>query len=237
MQLKIIYDNFTPSPDFQAGWGFSCLVDDRILFDTGEEPEAIFHNLSRLAVDFHKIEAVVISHDHWDHTGGLWALLEKRPGLPVYACPGFSDEFKEKVRELGGQLIVNPAFAPLEASIFVTGEILGDYKGAPLPEQALVIQMPDGLVVITGCSHPGIVSMLQHVQAAFPAFPIRLALGGFHLKDSDVATIQSVIFALKKMVVRQVAPTHCTGEIAQQLFHESFGADYISLHAGKILEI
>lgn len=237
MQMKIIYDNFTVSPEFKAGWGFSCLVDDRILFDTGEEPEAIFHNLSRLAVDFHKIQAVVISHDHWDHTGGLWALLEKRPGLPVYACPGFSDEFKEKVRELRGQLIENPVLAPLEASIFVTGEILGEYKGAPLPEQALVIHTPRGLVVLTGCSHPGIILILQRVQAAFPATAIRLALGGFHLKDSNPAQIQSVIQALQKMRVQQVAPTHCTGEVAQQFFHESFGADYLVIHAGKILEI
>jgi 7,8-dihydropterin-6-yl-methyl-4-(beta-D-ribofuranosyl)aminobenzene 5'-phosphate synthase len=237
MQLKIIYDNSAVREDFQSGWGFSCLVDDRILFDTGEEPDAIFHNLAQLQVDFRKIEAVVISHDHWDHTGGLWALLEKRPGLRVFACPGFSVDFKEKVRQLGGRLIENAVFAALEEHISVTGEILGEYKGAPLPEQALVIQTAGGLVVITGCSHPGIVPILQKVKAAFPETEIGLALGGFHLKDADTQTIQAIVTTIKKMGVRRVGPTHCTGEAAQLLFSESFGADYISIHAGKILEI
>jgi 7,8-dihydropterin-6-yl-methyl-4-(beta-D-ribofuranosyl)aminobenzene 5'-phosphate synthase len=89
MKAAIAYDNRSVD-GFQAGWGFSCVVDGRILFDTGEAAESLLFNLKRLNVSLKDIEAVVISHEHWDHTGGLWKLLEKKSGLKVYGCPGFS---------------------------------------------------------------------------------------------------------------------------------------------------
>lgn len=237
MQLKIIYDNTTQSEEILAGWGFSCLIDGRILFDTGEEPRSIFHNLAQLNAEIAQIEAMVISHDHWDHTGGLWALLEQRPGLPVYACPGFSTEFKEKVRQLGGRLIENDGYTWLDQQIAVTGEIPGEYNGAPMPEQALVIQQPTGLVVITGCSHPGIINMLEQVQRDLPDSKISMVLGGFHLKDAEVPAIEAIVTAMEKMGVQQVGPTHCTGERAQQIFQAHFENKYISIYTGLILKL
>lgn len=71
MKLMVLYDNTSRIQRLQFGWGFSCLVDERILFDTGENGQSLLENMNTLHVDISKIDAVVISHEHWDHTGGL----------------------------------------------------------------------------------------------------------------------------------------------------------------------
>jgi len=81
------------------------LIDEKILFDTGENGQWLMENMGNLKEDKNKIKAVVISHDHWDHTGGLWELLKRKKGLIVYACPNFSPEFKEKAKGLKGKLV------------------------------------------------------------------------------------------------------------------------------------
>ena len=237
MTITVLYDNSSCAPSFRSGWGFSCLVDGRILFDTGEAPDSLFHNMGQLNVNIENIEAVVFSHDHWDHTGGLWELLKKRKGLKVYACPGFSDDFKRQVIALEGTLIESNGFQEIDARISVTGEIPGQYKGTYLPEQALIVKTESGIAVITGCSHPGIVTMIEKSKDVFPDMPIALALGGFHLKVENSETIDSIASALMKMGVLKVGPTHCTGKNAQIIFQERFGDRYIPICAGKQLEV
>jgi 7,8-dihydropterin-6-yl-methyl-4-(beta-D-ribofuranosyl)aminobenzene 5'-phosphate synthase len=236
MKAAIVYDN-TAMKGFQSGWGFSCLVDQRILFDTGEKSASLFPNMDQLNVDFEKIETVVISHDHWDHTGGLWELLKKRKGLKVYACPGFSGEFKKQVTTLEGILIESRDFREIDSQVSVTGEIPGQYKGASMPEQALIVKTGIGITIITGCSHPGIVTMVEKAKDIFPDVPIALVLGGFHLMAENSETIDSIASALMKMGVLKVGPTHCTGKIAQIIFQKRFGNRYIPVYAGRQLEV
>lgn len=236
MKVTIVYDN-TASQGFRSGWGFSCLVDQRILFDTGEAAEPLFYNLNRLGCDLDRIEAVVISHDHWDHTGGLEELLNKRPGLKVYACSGFSQEFKNMVGQLDGKLRESETFLDINDEITVTGEISGKYKGWYIPEQALIVKTKTGISLITGCSHPGIVVMIQKVKEKFPQHPILTVLGGFHLMDKDENTIQSIVQSMKDMKVENVGPTHCTGQAAQMVFKKSYGKHYIEISAGKTVEV
>ncbi|MFC1569407.1 MBL fold metallo-hydrolase [bacterium] len=237
MHIKIIYDNTKSKKSLQSGWGFSCLVDGRILFDTGETSEFLLHNMSQLGVKPQDIESVVISHDHWDHTGGLWELLKQRPGLPVYACPGFGSAFKKKVIALEGKLIKSSEFRNIDSRITVTGEIPGQYKDAPMPEQALLIKSEQGLIVITGCSHPGIVNIVEIIKNKFLKIPISLILGGFHLMDKENAEIQSIVSRLKEMDVHSVAPTHCTGEEAKMIFQKSFPKNIIHVAVGKQIDI
>lgn len=235
MEIKIVFNNDVVSDKLISGWGFSCLVDNRVLFDTGEKGEYLFKNMQNLNIDISVIEAVVISHDHWDHTGGLWELLKKREGLKVYSCPGFSQAFKEKVKKLKAELIEANNIVEVTKNIFITGEILKGYSG--IPEQALVIKTSRGITVITGCSHPGIVRMIEKVQEANLGEKICLVFGGFHLMNSDKREVRIIAERLKEMGVEKVGPTHCTGYEAQEIFKERYLDNFISIKAGQTFEI
>ena len=235
MEVKIIFNNDVISNKFTSGWGFSCLVDNRVLFDTGEKAEFLFNNMQNLNIDISSIEAVVISHDHWDHTGGLWKLLEKREGLKVYGCPHFSQAFKEKVKKLKADLIEAKKIVEVRKSIFITGEILKGYSG--IPEQSLAVKTSRGITVITGCSHPGIVRIVEKVKEANLGEKICLVFGGFHLMNSDKREVRIIVERLKEIGVEKVGPTHCTGYEAQEIFKQGYADNFISIKAGQVFEI
>lgn len=237
MEVKIVFDNTSLNGEFTPGWGFSCLIDKTILFDTGEKSEYIFKNMENLDIDVSKIEKVVISHDHWDHTGGLWHLLKSREGLKVYACPGFSPEFKRKVKKLKGKLIETDRVTEIIDNIFVTGEIAGQYKGRYIGEQALVIKNEKGLTIATGCSHPGIIKIINHVRKDFPGIKIYLVFGGFHLLDKGAGEVRPIAEEFKELGIEKAGPTHCTGDDAQIIFKEVYKGDYIHIKTGLTLEV
>ncbi|MDP8233815.1 MAG: MBL fold metallo-hydrolase [Candidatus Saelkia tenebricola] len=251
MKVEVLFNNDVLNKKFSAGWGFSCLVDSCVLFDTGESGKYLFNNIKIMGVDISRIETVVISHDHWDHTGGLWELLKKRKGLKVYACPGFSREFKEKVKKLQGELVEIDKFTKIACSgntndftgqssgeeIFITGEIAGSYDGQYMPEQALVVKTENGISVITGCAHPGIVKMVEKVKEEFPEEQLYFVFGGFHLMDKDKRAIEVVVEKFKEMDIRKVGPTHCSGKEAEKIFKDTYGNGFISVKAGEVFEI
>ncbi len=237
MKIKIYIDKDAEGKKLYTGWGVSFLVDNKILFDTGENGPWLMENMKNLKVIIDKIKAVVISHDHWDHTGGLWEVLKKRKGIAVYACPGFSAEFKDKVKELKGKLAENEKVTEISKDIFVTGEIPGEYKGEYMPEQALVVKTDKGISVITGCAHPGIVTMVEKVKGEFPAYPIYSVFGGFHLMDKDIRIIEATAEEFKEMAIEKAGPTHCSGKAAEEIFKERYGANFITVKTGQILNI
>lgn len=237
MEIKIIFDKDAVNSKFSNGWGLSCLVDNRILFDTGEKAEYLFNNMQNLNINISSIEAVVISHDHWDHTRGLWALLKKNRKIKVYSCPGFSQEFKEKVKKAEGLLQETSEFRQVAKNIYVTGEIAGRYKGDYIAEQALVVKAKHGLTVMTGCSHPGIIRIIEKVKEFFPRQKIKLVFGGFHLIDKDKREIKIIVETIKVMGVEKVGPTHCTGYEAQEIFKERYRHNFVSIKAGQVFEI
>jgi len=213
------------------------LTGNRILFDTGESAEYLFNNMSLMNIDVLDIEAVVISHDHWDHTGGLWEVLKRRKGLKVYACPHFSEEFKERVKRLQGELREADRFIKISKNIFITGEIPGVYCNQYMPEQALIIKTENGITVITGCAHPGIVKIVERVKEEFSKERLNLVLGGFHLMDKGKRVIEIIVERFKELGVKQVGPTHCSGKEAERIFQGAYKNNYLTISAGQTIDV
>jgi 7,8-dihydropterin-6-yl-methyl-4-(beta-D-ribofuranosyl)aminobenzene 5'-phosphate synthase len=120
---------------------------------------------------------------------------------------------------------------PIADRISTTGEI-GGYPN----EQSLVIDTQDGLVILAGCSHPGIEKIVLEAKREFKE-EIYLVMGGFHLGGAPSSDIQAVIQEFKRLGVQKVAPSHCTGDNAIPLFQKSFGDDFIQIGAGAVIEI
>jgi len=237
MVVKIIFDKNAVDNKYHTGWGVSFLVNDEILFDTGENGGWLLENMSYFGFDPNKLKAVVISHDHWDHWGGLWDLLVKKKGQKVYICHAFSQEFKKKAESLGADIIEAPKCIEISKNIFITGEISGEYKGKNMPEQALVLKTKNGLTIITGCAHPGIIKMTEKVRADFPGEPIYLVMGGFHLMESDRGAIEIVAENFKKMNIIKAGPTHCSGDMAEGIFKGFYGNNLITIKTGQEIEV
>lgn len=236
MQVKIIFDKDTQDAKLHAGWGVSFLIDDKVLFDTGENGQWLIDNLKQLSVDTHRLESVIISHDHWDHQGGLWKILETVPNLKVYACPNFSNGFKEKVHSLGGRLIEIDKFTQVSEGIYTTGEIKGRYAFRYMPEQALVLKSSKGITILTGCAHPGIINIIENVKKNITD-DIYLVVGGFHLITSRSSKVNKIVDSFKQLGIIKVAPTHCTGDGAIKLFREQYLDNFEELKVGRTIDI
>jgi len=237
MKVKIIFNNDTKNENLHTGWGGSFLVDGKILFDTGENGAYLTENMDNLGVNLDEISAVVISHDHWDHTGGLWQLLKNKEGLRVYACPNMSDEFKNKVKTLKGVLEEVNGISEISKNIFLTGEIAGEYKGEYLAEQALIAKSDKGVSIITGCAHPGIIKMVDEVKNNFPQNDIYAVLGGFHLLHHSKELIEGIVEEFKLKGVKKAGPTHCSGHAAEEIFKVKYNGDFLTARTGSEIEI
>jgi len=236
MQVKVLFDKDSWDSNFYTGWGLSFLIDDKIIFDTGEDGDWLINNMENLKVNFNRIEAIAISHDHWDHTGGLWEVLDRKK-LKVYGCPDFSEGFKSRVKALGSEFVGVDKVAEIAGGIYLTGQISGLYAGTNIAEQATVIKTTKGISVLTGCSHPGIAKILEKVKSEFPKERFYLVAGGFHLIEQDARAIKIIVEELKKMQISKVGPTHCTGREAVEIFKTTYKNYFISIKVGQIIEI
>jgi len=229
--IAILFDNNPYDERLTTAWGFSALVErgpHRVLIDTGGDCPILLSNMKTLGIDPASIEAVVLSHAHKDHTGGLESLLALGLQPIVYVLPSFSSGFKAQVGEVTQVVEVAPGQVILDG-IFTTGEVVGE-----IPEQALVVTTEEGLVVITGCAHPGIDRMLQKARFMFGG-PIRLAMGGFHLKSADDEKVSRVLRAFRDLGVESTAPCHCTGDRARGRFAAEYGEGFIQAGVGKVI--
>jgi len=236
MQIKILFDSVPVDNRFLGGWGVSYLIDDKVLFDTGGKPNSLLKNMQNMSVLVSDIKAIVISHEHWDHTGGLWGLLKENSNLSIYACPHFGKKFKNRVKSYPCQLIEVDRFTRVLDNIYTTGEIEGRYGLKFIPEQALVLDTTKGITIITGCAHPGIIKIIDDVKQNFPSH-IYLLLGGFHLMGKDKKSIKPIVDKFREFKISKLAPSHCTGKNATELFEREYGSDSIEVRVGEIIQI
>ena len=232
VRITILYDNTPGLAAARAAWGFSCLAEAHgktVLFDAGGSPPLMRHNLSLLRIDTSKIDAVIFSHQHGDHTAGIPA-VPVPPGTPAYIPEDFQPpKGLPPLSDLG----LRPIAVTNSTEIF-PGIRIGDTLHGPPPEISLAIDSPEGLVLLTGCAHPGIVAILKDLSQK-AARPIHAVIGGFHLLKTPDADVRAIIAEFRKMGVRRVGATHCTGEPAIRLFREAYGADFIACGPGTVI--
>jgi len=228
-----LYDNNAYDERLRTAWGFAALVTyqhHQLLFDTGGDGPTLLENMRSLGIEPTSVESVVLSHIHRDHTGGLDALLMAGVHPVVYLLPSFPADFKRQVGQTTRVVEVRPG-QTLSEDIFTTGEM-----GGRIPEQALVIRTDRGLVVMTGCAHPGIVQMIARAKELFGG-PVYLVIGGFHLRDKSKPEIAAIIEDFRQMGVRRVAPCHCTGDRAIAMFASEYGDDFVSAGVGRTIAV
>ncbi|HOJ40874.1 MAG TPA: MBL fold metallo-hydrolase, partial [bacterium] len=239
MTLRIIFDSRAREEKLRTGWGLSVLVGDHLLFDTGENGDWLLANLKRLRIDPASFHSVVISHEHWDHTGGLAKVLEAGKGIKVFGGAAFSVRFKEQVKLSGAHFVRVQPFQEIVPSVYTTGEITVRYGPGFLTEQALVIKTEKGMAVVTGCAHPGLLKILKVVQEHFPPEEpenaINLVMGGFHLLEETDTVIREVAEEVKHLGVKAVGPTHCSGPAAERIFATIFGSQFRKVRVGDIV--
>ncbi len=232
MKITVVYDNRTLDPNLASAWGFSCLVNGDLLFDTGGDGRTLLSNMIKMGIDPAGIRTVVLSHAHGDHTGGLGGLLGTGVRPTVYVPRSFPARFKADVRSLPTLVEVH---GPVEIrpGIHTTGEV-----GRGLVEQALAVETGDGLVVVTGCAHPGVVEMVRRAQSVGARLPRPyLVMGGFHLGGTSQRRVKAIIADFRQLGVQRVAPCHCTGDPAIRVFAEEYGDDFIKAGVGLVLDI
>lgn len=237
MQVHVLFDSKSLNSELYTGWGVSFLVGRNVLFDTGENGKLLLSNMKRLKVDLNSIQNIIISHNHYDHTSGLWELLKNRESMKVYLCPQFSMEFKQRVLHSGGIIHEKKDISEIEENVYLTGAMKGDYKSLEIFEQSLVIKTKNGVSVICGCAHPGIIQILDKVKHHFKNEDINLVLGGFHLMEFGKHRVESIIYEFQQRGVRRVAPTHCTGIEAEELFKDAYQDRFITVRVGQIIKL
>jgi len=223
LTITILYNNIASDSRLQTDWGFAALVEYRgeiLLFDTGGNGSILLRNMQRMEADPVRIHDVVLSHAHSDHTGGLAAFLDAAARPPVYLLSEFGASFIQSVKNRTEVVEVEPGME-IAPGILTTGN-----AGGSIPEQALAIRAGKGLVVITGCAHPGIVRIVEKA-VALTGDPVYLVLGGFHLGDKSEGEIIAILGDFRRLGVQKVAPSHCTGDRAIELFAAEYGEDFL----------
>ena len=266
-RITVITDAFGRIPRLEHDWGYAALVEvagRRILFDTGNDARKFERNVRALRIDLRRLDLVVISHRHGDHTAGLRYLRRINPHVRIYVPqdehfggptpqaffrpePSLSPE----MRYFGGQ---PPSVVPHGSAwgdipfvqIDRPTEVLPGVRVVPavsdiagtrdLRELALSVDTPEGLIIVVGCSHPGVDTILK--AAAGGPGPVRLLAGGFHWVMASEGDIRKMTRALRaEFKVQMVAPGHCTGEIAFKELQGVFEENYLYAGVGTVIEL
>jgi 7,8-dihydropterin-6-yl-methyl-4-(beta-D-ribofuranosyl)aminobenzene 5'-phosphate synthase len=209
IKITLIYDNTAFDNSLIADWGFSCLIetDGRIiLFDTGAKGQILLDNMNKLEIDPTAIDEVFISHDHWDHTGGLSDFLNIN-SCRVYVPASFENDYANR------EVVKVKESREIHDNIFSTGELANI-------EQSLVLNTEEGSVVVVGCSHPGVDKILE--TASQFGKPVAV-VGGLHGLD-QYDLIEDL---------QLVCPTHCTQHISE--IRSLYPEKYMKGGAGQVI--
>jgi 7,8-dihydropterin-6-yl-methyl-4-(beta-D-ribofuranosyl)aminobenzene 5'-phosphate synthase len=238
VRLTVVCDDFSGAEKgFRTDYGFALLVDmggERILFDTGTHPDILSANLRALGLNATDLKAVILSHNHYDHTGGLPGILAENPDIPVYVHRDWDRPhvFKGHVvpRNNRVDLQGGRACPELAAGLHVTNSLFSaDYGG--IFEHACLVRTGAAEILITGCCHPGLDAFLDELYGTVESEEATLhIIGGFHgfrFSSARAAAVDSRLC--------QIICCHCTSRY--ESFRSQFGGKCRRLPVGQALEI
>ncbi len=234
LRISILFNNVPFASGLETAWGFAAVVEgleQTLLFDTGGDGALLLANMERMGIDPGMIDGVFLSHFHRDHTRGLDRFLRRNPGANVYMPSSFPGQFQRSTAAAGGRVVTVSTATKLFERAYSTGPM-----GGATEEQALLLDTPKGLVIMTGCAHPGIVEIVRAAKRQRRK-DVRLLVGGFHLLRQSEARIRETIGALKALGVAQVAPSHCTGDRAIAQFRKAWGEDFLDGGCGAVIDL
>jgi 7,8-dihydropterin-6-yl-methyl-4-(beta-D-ribofuranosyl)aminobenzene 5'-phosphate synthase len=273
IKLTTLSEN-TANQGYLAEWGLSILVEVdamRILMDTGFSFSAVY-NAQLMGIDLSKIDCIVLSHGHADHTGGLRHVLRITGEVEVIAHPDLWDDkhvqrsgepleyngipfvrselesrgarfnlVKESVHitehaMTTGEVPMVSGYEEVESNLFIRkGEKL--YPDTLADDLALIIDTDFGLVVILGCAHRGIINTLRHAQNLTGKKLVYAVIGGTHLYRASEERVGRTIADLKKIGVKRLGVSHCTGFYASARLAQEFGDTFFLNNAGTELKL
>lgn len=234
--ITVLYDNRRGAADLDSGWGFACLVEglsETILFDTGGDGPTLLGNMAKLGIAPERVDVVVLSHEHGDHTGGLEAFLDAESAVKVYLLRSFPGGIADAARARGAQVIEVEQPVEICPGATVSGDVS---ERNEVDEQYLLVACGDGVAVVTGCAHPGIVDVVEHARD-MSGRDVLVVVGGFHLFRQSDAAVDETIRRLKELGVRHAVPCHCTGDRAIERFAVSYGDRFTRCTAGTIVDV
>lgn len=273
IEVTLLVENTARGEGILGEHGLAFWIDTgthRVLFDTGQGM-ALLNNAAALGIDLAKADAIVLSHGHFDHVGGLEAALAVARRAPLYLHPraverkysgsdpvrgarSVSRPFVETQQFLQDERRVIASREPIEVvpGCWATGEIprTNDFEdtGGPffldpaltqpdplLDDQALFFRTKEGVVVILGCAHAGVVNTLARVTELTGGATIHAVVGGMHLENANPRRMAETVAALHRFDVRQLGPVHCTGWAAVAAFQQGFPGRCIRCTAGTRL--
>ncbi|MDO8991529.1 MBL fold metallo-hydrolase [Daejeonella sp.] len=271
-RITILYDAFGKASPLKRGWGYSALVEyagKRVLFDTGGDNDKFAYNVKALGLDLSRLDLVVLSHRHGDHTSGLNYVLSINPGVKIYT-PSEGGAFgtpispallkliqvrveavPEDLRYFDGNPPEKMSFGtPWPGAKFIQirepTEVLpgfflfsttSDVSGTKeMNEISMAIRTPRGIVLISGCSHPGIEKIIE--TASKIDSRIYSILGGFHLVDVSDSGVTGLARSFRdKWKIERMAPSHCTGQLAFSEFIRVYGDKFDHAGLGSIISL
>lgn len=275
IRITALSENTGCMGDFLAEWGLSVLVqtdDCNVLLDTGTSISAV-HNADTLGIDFASIDKLVLSHGHYDHTGGLREILRRaKKELEIVAHPDVwqakyskrkSEEGKyigipfmlSELESLGARFVYSRQPYKISENILTTGEIpmKTEYEtidqslmvkendllkpDALMDDRALIMKTAQGLVIILGCAHRGMINTIYHAQEITGVKDIYAVLGGSHLIGASEERLWQTIAAIKELNIQKLGLCHCTDLPVISVLAQEFGEKFLFVKSGTVIEL